>query len=162
MIDKLKSILDETFPGVSALDFSDDDAADLDDDGDDQYQSKLPENLMVKIDQEGFDNVAGQHQVDDQIVDVLLSGGADNADLFDQCSDEDQKEHGNLQYKYVAHDVCLFSVKSRSGAAAQFAVQAGEGDAELFGSLFLAGQIVTVEIQRLIDFPSLKLLHLFL
>ncbi len=92
--------------------FSDDDTADLDGDGDDQHQGKLPENLVVKVDQEGFDDVAGKHQIDDQIVNIFLTGGADNADLFYKCSDEDQKEHGNLQYKYVAHDVCLFSVMS--------------------------------------------------
>ena len=51
---------------------------------------------MIPLNQKRFYDIAGQHQIDDQVIEVLLAGGLDDADFFNQGSYQDQKEHGYL------------------------------------------------------------------
>lgn len=82
---------------VAAVDdFAEHDAKHLQEDGQNQDVKALPEDVAGKINQKGFDNVAGKHQVNDQVGQVFLPLFRNDAELDKKPADKYQEEHRSL------------------------------------------------------------------
>ena len=102
-------VLTDVFVGIFGVQHTESFGADRDQ----KYSYAVAERAARQVLHKGCDDIAGQHDIDDQIGDVFLAFPADHALLADPKADADQREYDELKPEHSNHG--FFSFLYRGG-----------------------------------------------